>query len=144
VRASTKSRIAGQLRALLADQDTDLVTDGLLNRKRSAHHPDDLDVLIQHLAIVMQYLRMDAAATPAASSLIESTCGPDCCKRFTDRDGHKYERWTWFEYNCYERAETVVARLRNMQGCKGGFIFHPKTWHLIGPSTVDSATPLGS
>jgi len=63
VRASTKTRIAGQLRALLADQDTDLATDGLLNRKRSADHADDLDVLIQHLAIAMQYLRMDAAAS---------------------------------------------------------------------------------
>jgi len=63
VRASTKTRIAGQLRALLAGQDTDLATDGLLNRKQSADHPDDLDVLIQHVAIVMQYLRMDAAAS---------------------------------------------------------------------------------
>ena len=63
MRASTKSGIAGQLRALLADQDTDLATDGLLNRKRSSDHADDLDVLIQHLAIVMQYLRMEAAAS---------------------------------------------------------------------------------
>jgi len=63
VRASTKSRIAAKLRALLAEQDTGLATDGLLNRKRSADHPDDLDVLIQHLAIVVQYLRMDAAAS---------------------------------------------------------------------------------
>ncbi len=63
VNASTKTRIAGQLRALLADQDTDLATDGLLNRKRSAGQEDDLDVLIQHLAIVMQYLRMDAVAS---------------------------------------------------------------------------------
>ena len=63
MRASTKSRIAEQLRALLAGQDTDLATDGLLNRKRSSDHPDDLDVLIQHVAIVMQYLRMEAAAS---------------------------------------------------------------------------------
>ena len=69
MRASSKTRIAEQLRALLADQDTDLATDGLLNRKRSSDvsarsdYPDDLDVLIQHLAIVMQYLRMDAAAS---------------------------------------------------------------------------------
>ncbi len=63
MRASTKTRIAGQLRALLAGQDTDLATDGLLNRKRSSDHADDLDVLIQHVAIAMQYLRMDAAAS---------------------------------------------------------------------------------
>ena len=63
MRASTKSRIAEQLRALLAGQDTDLATDGLLNRKRSSDHADDLDVLVQHVAIVMQYLRMEAAAS---------------------------------------------------------------------------------
>ncbi|MCP4590493.1 MAG: hypothetical protein GY842_07105 [bacterium] len=56
-------RIAEQLRSLLAGQDTDLATDGLLNRKRTADHSDDLDVLIRNVAIVMQYLRMDAAAS---------------------------------------------------------------------------------
>ena len=78
MRAGTKSRIAGQLRALLADQDTDLATDGLLNRKRSSVHPDDLDVLIQHLAIVMQYLRMDAAASRREAFALQ---------RILDRDG---------------------------------------------------------
>jgi len=78
VRASTKSRIAGQLRALLSGQDTDLATDGLLNRKRSADHPDDLDVLVQHVAIVMQYLRMEAAASRREAFALQ---------RILDRDG---------------------------------------------------------
>ena len=78
MRASTKSRIAEQLRALLADQDTDLATDGLLNRKRSVDHPDDLDVLIQHVAIVMQYLRMEAAASRREAFALQ---------RILDRDG---------------------------------------------------------
>ena len=78
MRASTKTRIAGQLRALLAGQDTDLATDGLLNRKRSSDHADDLDVLIQHLAIVMQYLRMDAAASRREAFALQ---------RILDRDG---------------------------------------------------------
>ena len=78
MRVSTKSRIAGQLRALLAGQDTDLATDGLLNRKRSLDHADDLDVLIQHLAIVMRYLRMDAAASRREAFALQ---------RILDRDG---------------------------------------------------------
>jgi hypothetical protein len=78
VNGSTKASIAGQLRALLADQDTDLATDGLLNRKRSAVHTDDLNVLIQHLAIVMQYLRMDAAASRREAFALQ---------RLLDRDG---------------------------------------------------------
>jgi hypothetical protein len=74
----TKTRIAGQLRALLAEQDTDLATDGLLNRKLSVDHPDDLDVLIQHVAIVMQYLRMDAVASRREAFELQ---------RILDRDG---------------------------------------------------------
>ena len=78
MRASTKSRIAEQLRALLAGQDTDLATDGLLNRKRSTDHSDDLDLLVQHLAIVMQYLRMEAAASRREAFALQ---------RILDRDG---------------------------------------------------------
>ena len=78
VKDSTKTRIAVKLRALLADQDTDLLTDGLLNRKRSVGHSDDLDVLVQHLAIVMQYLRMDAAASRREAFALQ---------RILDRDG---------------------------------------------------------
>ena|GEM_PF-2895356 len=78
VKDSTKARIATKLRALLAEQDTGLATDGTLNRKRSADHSDDVDVLIQHLAIVMQYLRMDAAASRREAFALQ---------RILDRDG---------------------------------------------------------
>ncbi len=78
VKDSVKARIAAQVRALLADQDIDSATDGMLNRKRSAEHQDDLDVLIQHVAIVMQYLRMDAAASRREAFALQ---------RILDRDG---------------------------------------------------------
>jgi hypothetical protein len=55
-----KKKIAARLRVILdrADIDSDLMT-----RKQSHLHKDEIEVLLDHVAILVTYLRFDADAT---------------------------------------------------------------------------------
>jgi len=58
---SEKSKLAKKLRAILDREDMD--SDGLITRKPSKKHEDNLDVLIQHISILIKDFRFDKEAT---------------------------------------------------------------------------------
>ncbi|KKN91225.1 hypothetical protein LCGC14_0220930 [marine sediment metagenome] len=55
-----KQQIAAKLRAILCQADS---MSGLLSRKRSSKHADDIEVLLEHISLLVADLRFDNAAT---------------------------------------------------------------------------------
>lgn len=41
----------------------DVESDGLINRKRSLHHNDEIEVLLEHLSLLVTDLRFNVSAT---------------------------------------------------------------------------------
>ena len=56
-----KDEITSRLRAILQKEDVE--SDGLINRKRSSKHEDDMYVLLEHISLLIADLRFDAEAT---------------------------------------------------------------------------------
>lgn len=54
-------QIAVKLRSILNRADVD--SNGLINRKQSPKHDSEIEVLLEHLALLVADLRFDAAAT---------------------------------------------------------------------------------
>ena len=54
-------QIVAKLRAILHRADVE--SDGLVNRKRSSKHEDEIEVLLEHLSLLVADLRFDATAT---------------------------------------------------------------------------------
>jgi hypothetical protein len=57
----TNKEITSKLRAILQREDVE--NDGLINRKRSSKHEDDMSVLLEHIALLIADLRFDAEAS---------------------------------------------------------------------------------
>jgi len=53
--------ITSRLRSILQKEDVE--SDGLINRKRSSKHEDDMSVLLEHISLLIADLRFDAEAT---------------------------------------------------------------------------------
>jgi hypothetical protein len=53
--------ITSRLREILCREDVE--NDGLINRKRSSKHEDDMSVLLEHIALLIADLRFEAEAT---------------------------------------------------------------------------------
>lgn len=53
--------IAAKLRAILNRADID--SDGLINRKRSSKHGSDIEILLEHISLLVLDLRFDAKAS---------------------------------------------------------------------------------
>jgi len=53
-------QIVAKLRAILDRADVE--SDGLVNRKRSSKHEDEIEVLLEHLSLLVTDLRFDATA----------------------------------------------------------------------------------
>jgi len=53
-----KKEIMSQLRVILNKEDVDI--DSPVNRKRSAKHESDIEVLLQHVSMLVSYLKFDA------------------------------------------------------------------------------------
>jgi len=53
--------ISARLREILAKADVDI--DGVVNRKKSPQHEDDIEILLAHVAILISDLRLDAEAS---------------------------------------------------------------------------------
>jgi len=56
-----KSKITARLRLIL--DRADIESDGLINRKKSSKHNDDIEVLLEHLALLVLDLKFDAEAS---------------------------------------------------------------------------------
>lgn len=56
-----RKEIVGKLRAIL--NRADIESDGLINRKRSSKHDDDIAILLEHVSLLVADLRFDAAAS---------------------------------------------------------------------------------
>lgn len=54
-------QIATALRKILANEDVE--SDSVITRKRSAKHQNELEVLLDHVSLLVTYLRFDAKAT---------------------------------------------------------------------------------
>ena len=54
-------QIKAKLRNILDRADVD--TDGLVNRKQSQKHEDDVEILLEHLSMLVTDLRFDAEAS---------------------------------------------------------------------------------
>lgn len=54
-------QIIARLRVILNRADVD--SDGLINRKASAKHGDDVEILLEHISLMVTYLRFDAEAS---------------------------------------------------------------------------------
>lgn len=56
-----KNRVAAKLRAILDRADVE--SDGLINRKKSSEHDSEIDVLLEHISLLVTDLRFDTEAT---------------------------------------------------------------------------------
>ncbi len=56
-----KKQIIAKLRAILDRADTD--SDGLINRKASSKHNDEIEVLLEHILLLVVDLRFNTEAT---------------------------------------------------------------------------------
>jgi len=56
-----KKQIIAKLRAILNRADVD--SDGVINRKKSSQHEDEMEVLLEHVSLLVTDLRFDVAAT---------------------------------------------------------------------------------
>lgn len=65
-----KKQITAKLRDILNREDVD--TDGLINRKQSSLHESEIEVLLEHLSLLVADLRFNAKAT--RSELFEVRC----------------------------------------------------------------------
>lgn len=54
-------KIATKLRAILNRADVE--SDGLINRKRSPYHNDEIEILLEHLSLLVTDLRFNVSAT---------------------------------------------------------------------------------
>ena len=54
-------RITAKLRSIL--DRADIESDGLINRKQSSLHDSEIEVLLEHVSLLITDLRFDAAAT---------------------------------------------------------------------------------
>lgn len=63
-------QIAAKLRAILDREDVE--SDGLINRKRSSKHDDEIEVLLEHVLLLVTDLRFNVAATK--KELFEVRC----------------------------------------------------------------------
>lgn len=57
----SNKQIIAKLRAILNRADVD--SDGLINRKASTKHSDDVEVLLEHISLLVTDLRFDAEAS---------------------------------------------------------------------------------
>lgn len=65
-----EKQIATQLRSIL--DRNDIEQDGLITRKPSQKHTDNIDVLIQHISLLVTDLRFDAEASRREMSAVKS------------------------------------------------------------------------
>lgn len=69
-----RKQITAKLRAILNRADVD--SDGMLNRKKSLKHQDDIEVLLEHVSLLVLYLTFDTEASRrelfAIRSLLEN------------------------------------------------------------------------
>jgi hypothetical protein len=56
-----KKQIIAKLRAILDRADVD--SDGIINRKKSSRHEDEMEVLLEHVSLLVADLRLNVAAT---------------------------------------------------------------------------------
>lgn len=56
-----QKQVTAKLRVILDRADVD--SDGLINRKASVKHGDDIEVLLEHISILVTDLRFDAEAS---------------------------------------------------------------------------------
>ena len=56
-----QKQIAAKLRAIL--NRSDIESDGLINRKVSSEHCDEIEVLLEHISLLIADFRFDAEAT---------------------------------------------------------------------------------
>lgn len=54
-------QIATKLRAIL--NRADIESDGLVNRKQSPYHNDEIEILLEHLSLLVTDLRFNVSAT---------------------------------------------------------------------------------
>lgn len=57
----SNKRIAARLRAILNRNDVD--SNGMVNRKVSSKHDDDIEVLLEHVSLLVADARFDSEAT---------------------------------------------------------------------------------
>jgi len=57
----TKKEISQKLREILQKEDT--YTDGMLSRKKSPKHDDDIEVLLEHLQLLIADLRFNSISS---------------------------------------------------------------------------------
>jgi len=57
----TQKDIAKKLREILDKHDTD--TDGFINRKRSSKHQSDIELLLEHVSLLVADLKFEAHAS---------------------------------------------------------------------------------
>lgn len=57
----SNKQIAAKLRAILNRGDID--SDGIINRKVSSKHDDEIEVLLEHISLLIVDARFDAEAT---------------------------------------------------------------------------------
>jgi len=65
-----RKQILAKLRAILDRADVD--SDGMINRKKSSRHEDEMEVLLEHVSLLVTDLRFDVAAT--RNELFEVRC----------------------------------------------------------------------
>lgn len=65
-----EKQIAAQLREILSRADIE--KDGLITRKPSPKHADDIDVLLQHISLLVADLRLDADASRRELFIVRS------------------------------------------------------------------------
>ena len=56
-----QQKILARLRKILNKSDVEL--DGLINRKKSSKHSDEIEVLLDHISLLVTDLRFDAEAS---------------------------------------------------------------------------------
>ena len=54
-------QITAKLKSILARADIE--SDGVINRKKSSKHDSEIEVLLEHLSLLVSNLRFDAQAT---------------------------------------------------------------------------------
>jgi len=65
-----RKQILAKLRAILGRADVD--SDGMINRKKSSRHEDEMEVLLEHVSLLVTDLRFNVAAT--RNELFEVRC----------------------------------------------------------------------
>lgn len=65
-----RKQITVKLRAILNRADVDL--DGMLNRKKSSKHQDDIEVLLEHISLLVLDRTFDAEASKREMFAIRS------------------------------------------------------------------------